>query len=261
MVLGQLNGVILIETKRGKEGGLQVNFDSSYGVSSINRRYDVLTTPEWKQLVQESIQNNPRSNFNVPRNVYNPDDPAFNPESTETFNWIDEGTRAAAIQNYSLNISAGTKKSNFAFGLGYNKTENPLIGSDIDFERYSVSINSDHNITDWLKVGQSLRIVRSLTQSRAGNNFMGYTLVSPWQPLFDPNGPNGFALPHEPIDGNLNEQGAEIYGQNVQKNFLAQQPFFREPNLLFRTPGNLYAEIKPIKNVRIRGYLWYRLPF
>jgi TonB-dependent SusC/RagA subfamily outer membrane receptor len=157
------NGVILIQTKRGKEGRARINFSANYGVQNIDKRYDVLSTPEYAALANEGWDNNTTedrddNNWGV----------LFDPNSSEylgnspTYNWMDEATvKNAAIQDYNVSISGGSEKSTYALGAGFASQENAMYRSE--FDRYSFFVNSDHQLTDWLKIGESFRMVYSQT--------------------------------------------------------------------------------------------------
>ncbi len=246
------NGVILIQTKRGKEGAARINFSANYGIQNIKKRYDVLNTQQYVDLYNEAWDNN-----TVQKRANDPFGTLFDPSSPEylgnspTYNWMDEAVvKNAAIQDYNLSISGGSQKSTYALGAGYANQQNALYKSQ--FSRYSFFINSDHQLTNWLKMGESFRLIYSKTDADGGPGIQNATLINPWQPLFDPSQPNGFAYPAGTVDGVNNSRG---YGNSTRDNFLAIDPLTNDQRALFRNLGSVYAEISPLKGLRFRGTL------
>lgn len=246
------NGVILIQTKRGRAGKTRVTFSQSYGVQNLRKRYDVLNTTDYVSLYNEAWANNTA--------IGRGDDPfgalydSSSPDylgNNATYNWIDSAINSsAAIQNYNIGISGGSDKSNFAVGVGYTNQESVIFSSK--FERYSFSINSDHKINNWLTLGQSYRMALSRTKREpldVENLFLDAVLINPWQPLFDSSS-DGFALPGRDVGGSFTPNG---YGNSTRDNFLGTSQFLYDTQSLLRNLGSFYAEITPLKNIRLRG--------
>ncbi|HZB14740.1 MAG TPA: TonB-dependent receptor [Chryseolinea sp.] len=244
------NGVILIQTKRGKEGNARINFSANYGIQNIRKQYDVLNTQQYVDLYNEAWNNNTVEgrDANDFGTLYDPSSPEYlgnNP----TYNWMDEAVvKNAAIQDYNVSISGGSQKSTYALGAGYANQENALYKSQ--FSRYSFFINSDHQLTNWLKMGESFRLIYSETDTDSGPGIENASLINPWQPLFDPNQPNGFAYPAGTVGGEVNSRG---YGNSTRDNFLAIAPLVYDQRALLRNLGSVYAEISPLKGLRLRG--------
>jgi TonB-linked SusC/RagA family outer membrane protein len=246
------NGVILIQTKRGKEGKTNINFSGSFGVQNIKKRYDVLPTSEYASLFREAYDNN--INEGLDDNDWGD---LFDPASSEylgnspTYNWMDAATvNNAKIQDYNLSVTGGNAKSNYAVGAGFASQENAMFYSK--FDRYSFNVNSDHKINNWLKVGETYRLVYSKTQQEPGTNVLDASLINPWQPLYDPNGLNGYALPGREINGEFETYG---YGNSTRSNFLGASDYNWDERELLRNLGSLYAEISPVAGLRFRGTL------
>lgn len=244
------NGVILIQTKRGKEGKSRISFSSSYGIQNINKRYETIPTEEYAALYREAYDNNPNQtladdDFGVLFDPSSPDYLGNNP----TYNWIDEAVVSnAPIQDHNVSVSGGNRGSNYAFGAGYASQENAMFASRLD--RYSFFLNSDHQLKDWLKVGQTYRFVISETSQESGVGINNASLINPWQPLFDANQLNGFALPGREISGAFQSMG---YGNSTRSNFLGQSDFIWDERRIQRNLGSFYAEISPLKGLRLRG--------
>lgn len=129
------NGVILITTKRGKEGKPIVNFNSYYGIQNITSGTPLMNSQE--QFYQNNLRNVLNNTGGSPlfNNVN-----AFNNDS----NYVDAIVRDnAAIQNYSLNISGGSKNFRLNFNSNYFDQTGVIISSR--FNRLSNRLTANFN--------------------------------------------------------------------------------------------------------------------
>lgn len=247
------NGVILIETKRGRSGKTNINFTQRYGISQLNKRYNTLNTQQYAAIANQAWDNSisesrDDEDFGI----------LFDPASAEylgdspTFDWLERGLRnTAVLQEYNVSVTGGSEKSNFAFSAGYAGQEDVLF--DTSFKRYSMSINSDHKITDWLTIGESYRL--AITESPDeqvfnGDLFRRLSLAAPWQPFLNPNGLNGYQEIGRDIDGSFVEQG---YGPGTTANYFGYADFWQQESTLVRNLGSAYVELKPFEGFRLRG--------
>ena len=241
------NGVILITTKRGSKGKMKVNFSAKTGIQNVYKKYDLLNTQQYVDIYQEAMDNNP--SYSPDPNVYRFYDPTSSAYlgNSPTYDWQDDQRiNNALIQDYNASVSGGTEFSNFSMGAGYSSQENPIYSDD--FERYSYYINSDHNLTSWLKVGESYRIA----YTKSDFNNQGGIFAAPWQPLYDENGPGGFATTTGTVDG---VQVLKAYGNGTNNNFLGVGNYEVDQYTLMRNMGSFYAEVSPFSGFRIRGTL------
>lgn len=180
------NGVIIITTKKGKEGKIKVNFDASLTTSSYQSKVDMMSTQEyatamWQAYVNDGI--NPNSNGlgiqyqwgynsqnqpqlqNISYPQYIDEDNTMRASDTD---WLDEITRHGTIQQYNLSVSNGTNKGNYFFSVGYYGNEG--IIKDTDFQRLSTRMNSKYKlIEDCLTIGQNFTLSRTKETSAPGN--------------------------------------------------------------------------------------------
>lgn len=115
------NGVILITTKRGKEGKPRVSFNSFYGIQNITSATPLLNVTE--QLYQNSVRNTINGSGGHPlfgnRNAYNNESSYVDAIQNDN----------APIQNYALNISGGSQNFRLNFNTNYYAQEGVLIAS------------------------------------------------------------------------------------------------------------------------------------
>jgi len=244
------NGVILITTRRGSKGRIQTSYSSRYGIQNIYKRYDVLNVKEYVDILNEGWGNNPAyvPDAKVTR-YYDQSSPHYL-GNLKQVDWMDEAVMEnAPIQDHNVNVSGGNDISNYSAGAGYSSQDNALFYSK--FSRYSFFLNSDHNLTKWLKVGESYRYV--YTRSNYHGSMVSVTdmtFAPPWQPLYDQQGLYGLALPGRTIDGEFISRG---YGPSTRGNFLAGEYTNKSIRNLYRNLGTFYAEVTPVGGLRIRG--------
>jgi TonB-linked SusC/RagA family outer membrane protein len=244
------NGVILIQTKRGIEGKPKVNFSASYGVQNIFKRYDVMSVKDYVAAHMEAWGNNKSITPNAAYyRYYNASAPEYLGNSQSyTNDWVNAGLeKNAAVQDYNINVSGGSKMSTYSVGSGFASQENAVSYSK--FDRYSFFMNSDHKIADWLKVGESYRFIYSKKNVKGGTGGVSAAFNAPWQPVYDPTDVTGYARPGRTINGTFQSFG---YG-NSTRDTPGRYEYMTSIYNIMRNLGTFYAEITPIKDLRIRG--------
>jgi len=246
------NGVILIQTKRGKEGKPKVNFSTSYGIQNIYKRHEVMSVQDYVKAHLEAWENNPSVTPNAAYyRYYNPSDPEYLGNSPSyTDDWVDAGlVKNAAVQDYNVNLTGGSKMSGYSVGAGYTSQENAVSYSR--FDRYSFFMNSDHHVTDWLKLGESYRFIYSKNNTKDGTGGVSAAFNAPWQPVHDnmETGINGWALPGRVVGGVFQSFG---YG-NSTRDTPGRYDYMKSVYNILRNMGAFYAEIRPIEGLRVRG--------
>lgn len=288
------NGVVLITTKRGKQGKPVVEFNALRGVQNIPNRYETLNTAEYTSLYQEMLDNDylyrtqqgPNAD---PANPYAWDIPSqryfnvFNPNvadtsyyqylgNSDTYDWQNElVNKNAVIEDYSVRVSGGSESTNYYIGTGYSRTESPLIQNFN--ERYSISTNVQTTISKVLEAGVLLRA----SYLEALDNTIGdldlASRVSPWQPIYDPNDPTGFMrstdvtfAPNPAFDLSLADPGPSMnivgstdqnrpFGAETSSNMFAQMALAKTDYSLLKNFGTLYLQAQPIEGLKLRGGL------
>ena len=178
------NGVILITTKRGKQGKPKVDFNFRYGVQNFPKKYSVLNTSDYTSLYQESFAANP--NFTLP-GYFNPDsvNTAYRYDAylggKPTFDWQDPYINKNAINSdASVKVYGGTESTNYYVSAGYAFTEAPILLNQQ--ERYSFATNVNTKVAKWIEAGLNYRMSYSEVIDQA-SSLRGATSAPPWQPL------------------------------------------------------------------------------
>ncbi|WP_143308831.1 TonB-dependent receptor [Chitinophaga vietnamensis] len=158
-------GVILITTKKGKQGKMSINLDAKMGVQHTYKMLKVLNAAEFNNVMNQAYDN-----AGVARNpAY---DPAKNPDGNITrTNWLDAITQSAMVQEYNADLSGGNDKSKYFMGFGYRKQDGILINTFN--ERYNFRLNSEHQFNPWLKIGENLSY--AFSNGNGANTTNAYT--------------------------------------------------------------------------------------
>jgi len=233
------NGVILITTKKGKNGEGRINYDVYFGQQRVARKLDLMNLREFAQY-----QNATAPLLGLPPS---PEfaDPSILGEGT---NWQDAMFRTGNMQNHQLSFSGGKDKTNYYLSLNYFNQEGILIGSD--FKRYSTRFSLDHQLKTWMKVGVSANASRSIQNVTLADAAEGTIW---WGAIQSP------LIPVKNLDGTWG--GGQTIGgvQYSQDNPIARSYFRGNKSTSSQVFGNIYADIQFLKNFSLRNELSYSL--
>ena len=141
------NGVIIITTKKAKEGQTRVNINGSFGFKAITNKIAMVDADGFKLLYNEQLRNegNPEYDFS---------------DWTGNTNWQDEIFQTGFITNNNISITGASDKHSFYLGAGYAYEQ-----GNIKYEKYSkitLNISNDYKVTDNFKVGFQFNGARML---------------------------------------------------------------------------------------------------
>ena len=189
------NGVIIITTKRGKAGTNNIQFESYYGTQSLLKKLDLLNASQLATMINEGISNVNQDNVGRPGfpRALTYTDAQIAALGTGT-DWQDEIYNDAPTQNYQLTFSGGTDKSRYAVAGNYFDQEG--IISNSGFNRGSVRLNLDQQISERFKLSTSLTVTNSKANSVATDGdggggagvVYGGLMFSPTIPVYDAQG-------------------------------------------------------------------------
>ena len=252
------NGVIIITTKRGKEGKVRIDFDASIALQTYTNKMKVLNAKQfgqvmWQGYVNDGLDPNMNGlgyNFdwgydakgqpvlnNITMNKYL--DAAGTTPAADT-DWFDQTTRKGIIHQYNLSLSNGSERGSSFFSLGYYKNKGIIKSSD--FERYSARINTDYKL---LKIGERnvITIGEHFTLNRtsevsAPDGFLQNVLQ------FNPS------LPVYTTDGQF---AGPVGGYPDRENPVARLKRNRDNRYTYwRTFGDVFLNVNPIDNLNIK---------
>lgn len=227
------NGVVMITTRRGVAGKPRVSFESTFGVQQVWKKLPLLNSTNYVGLIRDEY-------INAGRPVPSAFDPASgNPYLNNNTDWQDQVFRTGIQQNYNLTMGGGDENATYSVSGGYFKQDGTVIGTS--FERFSFRVNSDLKLKKWLKVGESVGITR-VTDERnlpASTLLFNSTVMTPLLPVYDAN-------------GNYAQVDTTTLGGFNWPNIVAMNAANSWRELSYRTLGNVYAELEPIKGLKYR---------
>jgi len=241
------NGVVLITTKRGKEGPAKVSFDAYYGTQSAWKTLDLLDREQYIDLVVETNENDDDPSTVAPPIVNNQRMRNGQPVDTD---WQDEMFRPAPIQKYNLSISGGGENGTYNISGGYFDQQG--IMRETGFNRMNIRVNS--NVTAGkFKFGESLAFARSYrnAQSSEGGRAVIEHMIkqTPLVPVYDPDNLGGFAGPSAGID----DQDA--------RNPVGHAELMTRDRVDYDIIGNVFGEYEIIDGLKFRVNLGTELEF
>ena len=183
------NGVILITTKKGKEGRTSVNYDAYYGHQEKPRRLDILNTQEYIQVMNEIAAEE------IGGEIFSSADIARIGEGTD---WQNEVMTSAPMQNHNLSLSGGSEKTTYYASFNYFDQDGVVRNTGI--QKFGGRLNLNQKVGDRFNIGVNLNTSVSFddyaVDNSATNEAQGPVYASilydPTEPIFDPNGPGGY---------------------------------------------------------------------
>lgn len=263
------NGVILITTKQGKKGRVRVDFDGQMGTQKIPDTYDVLNTQQYVKFYTDLYNAFPDKAGGVPVPIeqadffgplWDPSDPGYI-GNRATYNWQDAVINDnSKIQNYNIRASGASENTSYNFAVGFANNDGPFVGYNA--KRYSIASNVTSKIGKYFEAGINLRGVQTRTKNPdASINFDIYK-AAPWQAIYDPNGPLGYA-PLWKLNGPLlptTDFGSgtaitSLYGQQyvAYSNVLGDLATTDNKSENQTGIGSGYLQVQPIKGLKIKG--------
>ncbi|RAK00514.1 TonB-linked SusC/RagA family outer membrane protein [Larkinella arboricola] len=226
------NGVVLITTKRGSSGAPRLSWSSYYGLQNPTRK---LPNP----LNATQFGQNMNAAFVAAGQPAPYADPTTLGQGT---NWIDEMMQTGQIQEHQFSIAGGGAKNKYFVSANYFNNDGMMIRTW--FERMSVRVNTDNQISDKVKIGNSLSIARiNRRDNGAGNRqFIGGVFTNIYQTLPTMSVYNDDGTFAGPTDSRFERPANPVFDQ------LRPKIDNEDYNLI----GNLYAEYQPVKRLIFR---------
>lgn len=265
------NGVILVTTKQGKAGKVQVSYDGYVGWQNVYKMPDLLDAKEYMSVMDQININTGKDPYTWTKYMSQAQYDAYANGTDKGTNWLDVIRNKNAITtSHSINISGGSELSTFSTGVSYSKQEG-ILGKPCasDYQRATVRLNSDHIL--WKKGDLSIITFGEnfyynhnqksgiQTGNQYGNDLSNMLRANPLIPVYNENGgyymyddlknsggtsSNGWfdfnSYAGNPIAKMVNSQG----GNNLSKNYgLTMSGYFK---------------IQPIKRLFFKSQFTYK---
>jgi TonB-linked SusC/RagA family outer membrane protein len=173
------NGVVLITTKRGKNGDFKIGYNVQYNIQTPPKKVEVMTLPQYAQM---QIEYKAIAGGTVREELL---DPSILGPGT---NWQNELFNNAAMQKHQISLSGGSNNTTYYMSGEYLDQQGVAEGSG--FKRYGFRINLDNKPREWITIGANLSFNQTnekLTTSQE-NVIIRAIQLSPEVPVKNLNG-------------------------------------------------------------------------
>lgn len=219
------NGVIIITTKKGREGSMKFEISSKTSFTTLPR-YSLTSTPEFARLNYQAYDNAGLARANLK-------------ESVNT-DWQDAVFNTGIIQDYNASASGGGANTNYFISLNYFRNKGAVISTD--FNRKSIRVNTSGK-KGIFTIGENFAYSHTTVDEMSGNPFVDVVRMLPTIPIYDDRNPGGYGY---------GEQGvANTFGTNP----IALADLVDSENKNYRLRGNIWAEVKPF------DFLTYKISY
>ena len=262
------NGVILVTTKRGKQGAPSVKLTSNYGWQNFTTVPDMLRGAEYMDLVNllnvYKLPTNEWAAANAVRGepftrpngeILNPTYPTERIQNTAAgddlwnypdTDWMEEVQRKnAPTSRQNLQISGGSENVNYLASFGYLRQDVNFRNAPKGFTQYDLRLNLDTQINEFisLDIGLYSRQEEHLTATNEPSNvFNDLVRQYPWFPAYWPTG----------------EYGPDIENGNNPAIRVTDEPGYRNRSRNYvQSNMGLNLKIPGIEGLLIRGNISY----
>lgn len=257
-------GVILVTTKKGKSGKMTVSYNGFEGISSPERTLNLLNATQYGAIMNERYLNGGGTG-NLPY---------------PNLGLLGKGTdwQKAIFNNsarrflHELSLTGGNDVSNFYFSFGTQEQEGIVMTDISNYQKKNIRLNSTHKVKDWLTVGQTIGYTHQKTvgigntNSEYGGPLSSAINLDPTTPIVetDPILANGIAYsnPYVIRDADGNPYGiSSVVGQEMTNPLAYAKTRLGQYNWSDDFIGNVFAEIKPMKNLKFKTTLGAKLAY
>jgi TonB-linked SusC/RagA family outer membrane protein len=262
------NGVVLITTKKGKNGAISLNYVGTVTVEKINNLMERMNAQQYIEFRRDAYRRIRYLNPSALPNTTYPDAPSFaddqrlfgqdpyawanvqkgwvggkwDPSLVPTTDWTGLVEQTGITQDHTISVSGGTQKLKAYASFGYLKQDGTQLGQD--YTRYSGKFNIDINPTKWFSMGSSI----TATYGKQNFGFSTTNASGPGSLYAAASGMLPFAVPFDSTGKRINLPGGDI---NIL-NPIGEEQYNENLRTTLRTLGAFYAEITPLKGLRYR---------
>lgn len=208
------NGVIIITTKKAKEGQTLVNINTSFGWKHVVDRISMVNASQFRELYDEQLANEGNAAFD------------FSDWNADT-DWQDEVLQNGFITNNNISVTGASEKHSFYLGMGYSYEQGNIKHEK--FSKITLNASNEYKITDKIKVGFQFNGARMLPAD--SKSVLGAVRTTPVAPVFNEEYQLYAALPEF--------QKAQMMNPMVDVDLRANTT--RAEN--YRASGNIYGEV------------------
>ncbi len=237
------NGVILVTTKKAKEGKATFNYSVVYGSQQPWREPKMLNSPQYVDLIREKYTNG-GSTLPV----------GFPDQSTiqNNTNWMGAIFQPSTTQSHQLSVSKGSESGSLLASFSYYEQKGVIAPDKSNLKRVTGRVNSEQKINDFLSFGENLFFLHSVKNSIPENSEFGTPIADalvydPTTAIYDPNATFGFAQ--------------SPFVQKEYINPLSRIYISNRTDNQDEVTGNVFLKITPIKGLIFKTDLGFDYNF
>lgn len=153
------NGVILIQTKKGRQGKATVTYKGQVGMAETERRLDMMSGDEYLQYLYDynHLKNGIPYDQLTPESVLGADELA-NYKAGRTIDWQDKMFRQALVTNHQISLTGGTESTTYMASISRLRQDGVVRNTGM--KRTNISLNINQNLGKWLKIGMSMQAIQ-----------------------------------------------------------------------------------------------------
>ena len=261
------NGVILVTTRQGREGKIELSYNGAIGWSNVAKRPQLLNAQQYMTIMDEYTFNTAGTKM---------DWPAFVPQDIlnkvangwEGTDWWDAFVNKNAVQhNHSVTLTGGTDRSKFAMSYTYTGNEG-IMGAEqaSNYNRHTIRLNSDHVLLkakdfDVITIGENVSIAYVKSHDLAEDGMYWSYIHSLLQtcPMLPQYADNGDVYYYQEFDGTM------AYGQgwstamfsNPWENLIHGGFNSLAESRSVNSNATAFMTVQPIKGLRWRSQFNY----
>ena len=239
------NGVILVTTKKGKEGKAKVDFNAYWGPIFSTNLPKVNNTEQYVAMRREAMRAVGQWNSPADDGVIWDAVALERIKNNVNTDWYDLIMDDATTQNYQVSISGGTDATKVSFSLDYFDETGILIGDD--FDRFNGRINVSQRIMKGMEAGASALFTTSTRNAAPNNVFHAAQTKEPYGVPFNEDG----SLNKYPFTGSGATDINMLFNQD-KNNYVDET----KSNRFF---GTLFLNWEIIKGLQFRTNFGYDL--
>ncbi|NIG55994.1 TonB-dependent receptor [Chitinophaga sp. Cy-1792] len=228
------NGIVMVTTKRGKNGDTRISYNGYHGIATVANKYPVFNATEYQAM----------RNISPWGQGYMPEEKDYIAKGKST-DWQDLMYNNGYRTDHNLTVSGGNNGNTFSLGGGYYKETAVLPGQD--FSRYSIRATIDSRIGKRVKVGISTLNQIGITngaQFVASGTMFPILAMSPLEAPYDSLG-KVRPLPNGNIDDNNTPTYSPLLLKNNDNNWVDRQR-------RLTTNNSIYGEYEIIDGLKYR---------
>ena len=261
------NGVILVTTKQGKAGKVELTYNGAMGWSNAYKRPQLLNAQQYMTIIDEYTFNTSGQKMDwagfIPQDILTKVQSGW--EGTDW--WGAFENKNALQQNHSVTLTGGSDRSKFAMSYTYTGNEG-IMGADQAsyYKRHTIRVNSDHVLLrakdfDAITIGENISIGYNKSHDLAEDGMYWSYIHSllqtaPFVPQYAFNGDNYY---YQDFDGTVR------YGQgwnsslfsNPWENLSTGGFNSKAESRNINTSATVFTVIQPIKGLRFRSQFNY----